>query len=242
MSTLFDWSPEKIEYYRRASEYTGFFRELFQLSLPYFGPDDEVVDLGCGLGLFDILLAPHVRHIDAIDVHPYAVAYLRGALAEDGITNVDATLSDTADFLAADKHAWDVVFMSFFGEGSDTFTALLKQARKRMVMITHNDGKKRECPAGPPSRRLSTAASISAYLDERGIAYKRGDHVLDFGQPLKSLADAGKFAACYATKGGFEEVLPVLTRVSADEYSYFLPKERNISLFVVDTGGGLVVR
>ncbi|MDR2611217.1 MAG: methyltransferase, partial [Clostridiales Family XIII bacterium] len=157
MPALFDWTPEKIEYYRRASDYTGFFRKLVELALPFFDAEDEVVDLGCGLGLFDVLLAPYVRHIEAIDVHPYAIAYLKCALVNGGITNVDAVLSDTADYIVSGAVAraldggetrptermrvWDVIFMSFFGEASDTFNILLRQARKRVVMITHNDDK-----------------------------------------------------------------------------------------------------
>jgi hypothetical protein len=132
--------------------------------------------------------------------------------------------------------------MSFFGEASNTFATLLKQARKRVVMITHNDNKARRGMPVFSKRRLSNAVAIAAYLDKHGVSYFRSDHIIDFGQPLKSLRDAERFSACYASKGVAKLIYPELIELNDGEYQYFLPKERNISVFVVDTDGKIVLR
>ena len=67
---LFEWTEEKIEWYVRASRASGFHRALAGRILPFLKRADHVVDLGCGAGLIDLELAPHVEKITGIDINP----------------------------------------------------------------------------------------------------------------------------------------------------------------------------
>ncbi|MDR1069066.1 MAG: class I SAM-dependent methyltransferase, partial [Clostridiales Family XIII bacterium] len=229
---LFHWSHKKIDYYRRAGEYTGFFAKLLSLLLPLFDADDEVADLGSGLGLFDLLLAPHVRHIDAIDEHPAAIADLEAEIRERGIGNIDTTVASVENLA---EHEWDVIFMSFFGLAAGDLTAMLKRARKRVIIVTHNDDKARRGKNAYSKRRLSNATAIADYIDGEGIEYQRFDYLMDFGHPLKSLEDAEHFADCDTHGSRKSAMHSELIAIKDGDYAYFVPKDKNISVFVIDT-------
>jgi hypothetical protein len=244
---MLDWSSEKINYYKRAAEHTKFFHKLLALLLPFFDEDDDVADMGCGIGLFDLLLASHVRHIDAIDENPWAIADLCAEIEARDISNIDTEISLVSD---VEKSAWDVIFMSFFGEEGGALTELLGKARKRVITVAHNDDKARAGCGNLSKRRLSNATSIARYFDITGVEYQRFDYLIDFGQPFETMADAECFVDLYLPPESDETargarrkgVLAEIIEINEGEYNFFLPKEKNISAFVVDTSGNVVIR
>jgi SAM-dependent methyltransferase len=237
---MLDWSSEKIEYYKRAAAHTKFFDKLLALLLPLFSADDDVADMGCGLGLFDLLLSPYVRHIDAIDENQSVIDNLRSEIEVRGINNIDTEIALVSDVI---KPAWDIIFMSFFGNEGDMLTALLGKARKRVITVAHNDDKSRSDRGNLSRRRLSNATSIARYFEITGVEYHRFDYLLDFGQPFETMDDAEHFVNIYlppeldeaTRKMKFKATLTDLIEISESGYNYFLPKEKNISVFVVSS-------
>jgi len=92
------WTPEKIENFRRSSEYTAFHKKLSVLAEPYLDDTWSLVDIGCGTGLLDIWLAPMVASIDAVDTDTGAIECLAGR-----IDDVFRTEADIAENLAMSK-------------------------------------------------------------------------------------------------------------------------------------------
>lgn len=69
---------------------------LALLSMISFDPDDKVLDLGCGYGLFGIVAAHHVSptQVTMIDNDPRAVAVARRNAEANGVPGVTVALSD----------------------------------------------------------------------------------------------------------------------------------------------------
>ncbi|CAN5675508.1 class I SAM-dependent methyltransferase [soil metagenome] len=52
-------------------------------------PESIVVDLGAGTGTFALAVAPHCKRVIAADVSPTMLEYMRQAIEQTGLTNVD---------------------------------------------------------------------------------------------------------------------------------------------------------
>ena len=68
----------------------------------YLGPDMRIVEFGCGTGTTAIHHAPHVRHIDAIDISEKMLDIGRDKVRDAGIDNITFTRGTLAEFNAAD--------------------------------------------------------------------------------------------------------------------------------------------
>ena len=61
------------------------------------GPDDRVVDLGCGWGTFEWVLAPRVREITGVDFSATSIALCNERLATEALPNVRFVQADAGD-------------------------------------------------------------------------------------------------------------------------------------------------
>lgn len=77
------------------------------LTREYFTPDSKVLEFGCGTGSTALLHAPHVAHIDAIDVSPEMIRIARDKLKPAGIENVAFDVADM-DTYQAKPGSYDV--------------------------------------------------------------------------------------------------------------------------------------
>ena len=64
----------------------------------YFRPDMRVLEFGCGTGTTAIHHAPHVRHIDAIDISENMLEIGRSKAKAAGVDNVTFTRGTLIDF------------------------------------------------------------------------------------------------------------------------------------------------
>ena len=74
----------------------------------FFEPDMRVLEFGCGTGTTAIHHAPHVQHIDAIDISGNMIEIARGKAKAAGIDNVTFTRGTLAGFNAQDA-SYDAV-------------------------------------------------------------------------------------------------------------------------------------
>ncbi len=72
------------------------------------GPDDRVVDLGCGWGTFEWVLGPGVREIVGVDFSARSVELCNDRLAEAPIEGVRFVQADAGD-TGLEEGAWDLV-------------------------------------------------------------------------------------------------------------------------------------
>ena len=74
--------------------------------------DDVVVDVGAGTGLLTLALAPHARHVWAIDIAAPMCDYLRTKATSAGLTNVDVAVASAVSLPLVDDTA-DVVVSNY---------------------------------------------------------------------------------------------------------------------------------
>ena len=73
-----------------------------------FSPDMRVLEFGCGTGTTAIHHAPHVRHIDAIDISENMLDIARTRASEAGVENVTFTRGTLQD-IDRDAEAYDAI-------------------------------------------------------------------------------------------------------------------------------------
>jgi len=256
------WTPEKIENYKRASEYTAFHRKLSVLVEPYLDESWTLADIGCGPGLIDYWIAPMTASIDAIDIDSVAIGDLTARIEDVFWTNRNVAEKirpriASIDDLESEK--WDVVMLSFFGVNEDVLRKALSLAKRRAVIFMHG----RRGQAGPfealDDGGKFTAAEMEAFLRAHNFTYKKTVMEMQFGQPYKSIEDIQSFLAEYGSLGdrrlefvdiGDEDVTDdeVIKRVTSVEeriiktdrfdYPFYLPKSVSVALFIILIGKG----
>lgn len=65
--------------------------------------DERVLDVGCGAGHTALALAPHVAHVDALDLTPGMLDQVHKLAAERGVANVSTRLGDAEAIPAEDR-------------------------------------------------------------------------------------------------------------------------------------------
>lgn len=88
---------DEMTYQRKLSETQSF-----------FSPDMRVLEFGCGTGAAAVKHAPHVQHIDAIDISENMLEIGRGRAREANVENIRFTRGTLAEF-DADTASLDVV-------------------------------------------------------------------------------------------------------------------------------------
>ena len=74
------------------------------------GPESEVLDIGCGPGLYDILFSPSVRSVHCTDASPGLIERLKADCARLRISNVSGEAVSWEDMKPSEPY--DVVFSS----------------------------------------------------------------------------------------------------------------------------------
>ena len=234
------WTPEKIESYKQASEYTSFHKRLSVLAAPYLDKQWTLADIGCGPGLLDFWLAPMAACIDAIDNDSAAIEDLKKRLDDVFLTDrhtaekIRPRLASLEDLAG---ESWDVVLMGFFGFDAAAIEAALALAARRVLVFMHGrPDSEGPLAAGDDGGKLS-AAELEAFLEGKGFAFKKNVMEMQFGQPFKSLDDIHRLLAMYDGDGkrsvGIEERIEKTNRF---DYPYYLPKSISVAMFIILAG------
>lgn len=235
---MIEWTDKTIEYFKDASEYTGFHRNLAEKIRPYLKPDWTLCDLGCGLGLLDIELSDSVSKITAIDHSKKAINDLNDRAKAQAIKNIHAKVGDV-DKIKDEK--WGVLLMSFYG-GSDELDRLFSLAKHKVIMVCFSDDDIKNKAKKSSKKNKSTTESKEKYLKSKGYPYKKIENIMEFGQPFKSMDDAYDFFDVYLTeedphkrKAIIEKDLKGIAPANLDkEFPYFKSIKKKIGILIVD--------
>lgn len=225
MIVAFTWDKDQIRWYEEASEASSFHRELASLIRPFLKADDRVCDWGCGLGKLSLELAPYVESIDCVDCDPGVLRSLDEAAVRQGRTNIRRHLgqAETMDL------GCDVGLMVFFGTPVPLMFSCIQRSRRLLIRVMNADKEGQV-------RGRESVAEIEQALNEAGYPYDRKDASLVFGQPFSSLEDAKAYLSLYGREGeGVEERLKQVVKRKHPLYPYYLAKEKDISILVVDS-------
>jgi precorrin-6B methylase 2 len=242
----FIWNEKTIGWFIAASEYTGFHGNLAALARPHVDDCETLCDIGCGLGLIDLELAKHVRGVVCVDRNEAAINALNGLISARGASNVAARVADANELAADERH--DAVIMSFFGSSVDAVARFMTLCVKKMILIVHA----KPSPAGRVNAvslrpKPLGADEVRRFLTGRGASFREFDAAIEFGQPFKSREDARDFLRVYASETAraagvvgperlCDDMENRLVETGESDYPLYLPKPKELAMFVVDGG------
>ena len=228
---LFSWNNDTIKWYEAASEYTGFYKNLASAVEPMVKGAGTFADMGCGIGLVDLELAPSVGNVLCVDVSEQATAYLRGRVRARGIENIDVIQANCFDI---DK-VFDVIYLCFFS--SRDIERFLPKCKKLISVV----GGDNNAPLFPQSYRKKSKNTIEGekqYLDGLHLSYRLKECEFEFGQPLETREDAGLYVRTYAPEIPQEELDGFLEsrliRTGSEKYPFYMPRKKMVGIFEVD--------
>ena len=231
---LITWNDKTLDWFRSASEFTGFHKKLAELLLPHIETGGTLCDVGCGIGLIDFELCKKVKSITCVDIDPEAIRLCSSEIARRGITNIKPLLSDAKELAGT----WDTVISVFHGTTEALVDFYVKRARKKVVAVTHTEGLGNFGPRAYKSAKCTTAITAAELLGGRGIKYTHISSALEYGQPFRELENAWEFVEAYSKNAPGEAIEEYLSENLVEtrdlEYPLYLPNVKNFGIFIID--------
>ncbi len=224
------WNKKTIQLYRDAAEYCDFHQKLAAFITPYLTEDDSILDLGCGHGYIDLILAKHVKQITCIDNDKAVLTSLKSH-APPNITILHSAIEN----LAVIPH--DYIMMSFFGRLTKDYDRLKKYAIKGIITIKNVQRTVIEMPNQKALKR-ETHGDIVAFCNEKQLDYQAATIELEFGQPFKTMADVYSYLNRYKplNAGDYDDYIKnKLLTIDDTLYRYYLPKLKQIGIAIIKT-------
>lgn len=233
----FTWTEEKIKFYKDASRYTGFHRQVGEIIRPYLDENWTLCDLGCGLGLIDFEISPYVNRITAIDLSDLAISDYRKRLEASSIENISVESGDSDEVKG---RLWDAVLLSFFGKPGEELDRIFSMAEKEAILITYVDPLSEKHGQLKKNHNRPTTSDYEAHIKNKGYKYEIIYKDMDFGQPFRSLEEAGLYHESYSRETDPDKRTQLIRKNLKDvestgdkEFPYFLSKKKGIGIIVV---------
>ena len=138
----------------------------------------------------------------------------------------------------APEKPYDAMVFCLFGRTEDTLRIARKQCRGKIFLVK-SDYSHHRFSAGKVSLGEYTAGSTEAVLHEKGVPYTVERFTAEFGQPFRSLEATERFFALYNRSRSEtlskDEIKARLTAGSSEKFPYYLPHEKALCLFTVET-------
>jgi SAM-dependent methyltransferase len=227
---------KRPDYFKSAIDYTAFYKKLAVLIDPYLHSDWDLADVGCGSGEIDLELAPSLNSITAIDTNKEALEKLDSRI-DDLISHGDRSAGKIVTMRAgaytlADK-MWDVLLLCFYMVPQLNLIDLIAKARKRVILITHEQRKGSRFEPLPEYTPLHTDDELEDLIKSLDYNYKKEQAILQFGQPFKSIEDIHIYLEDYP------ELLRLsiedrITHTGRHDFPYYLPNNFSVGIFVID--------
>ncbi len=210
--------PNTARWFEDASRYTGYNGKMAGILLARIRTRGSLCDMGCGLAMADIEMAPHFRQVTCID--------LSGDAIRDARASAEKLGRDNMEFICADGSSvsgqWDAVISLFHGKTEDNFKYFSENAGSEFHAVTWEEGMHRNIMHAEPD-------VLMEMIRAAGFECSAEHMSLEYGQPFRSYEDAVAFVRAYGKneEGQTEDEYLVdrLQRIDG-EFSYYLPQLR----------------
>ena len=226
------WCEQKIDWYLRAGEHSQYPSLILEEVLPWLKPEYTVLDIGCGPGVYSLTISPFVKQVLALDKDQHALNALAVQAEERHLNNISCLHQEWPQVNLG--HKVDVV-IGALGSGK-----IMTETKSLEVITTLGPqlaflvapGKYLP-PFGWKQHRPKSAVTgkdTLSLLTQLGVNFNSKAISLDFGQPVKDMAEATEFLA------RFLKISPDLARGQAHSiarphsHGLFLPNRRNLIL------------
>ena len=233
---MFKWTEESIEWYRRAAFYTQYHVNLKKVLTPFFSKNEEICDIGCGLGYLDLELAPVVAGIVAVDREKKVTDILSGLASERNLKNLTVMCDDWS---VLPEECCDTLIMSAFGNIQKYLEDYLKICRKRIIIIRKSPKENLDGFSSVYNRRRIMEQDVE-YVKQRGLNTDLKFFDTEFGQPLKNKKEAERFVRHYRLMPDhmtMDQYLRIhLKKSSGGKYPYYFPNKKEMYMFTIEKG------
>jgi len=226
-----NWNEITIKSFVEASEYTSFHKKLAQYIRPYINSNRSFCDIGCGLGLIDIYLSKDLEDITCVDINKNAISYLDKSIYDNHIENIKCVVKDYKEI----NRKFHTILISFFSY--EDLEYFCKRCDRLITIV--ND---RSTSHIPISKKIMkeinqhSSKKLKKLLDENKIKYKHMPLSIEFGQTFIDEEEIIEYAKSYDDGQEYDAIYHHIVKnvIKGDNVSYYLPYEKNISIFIID--------
>lgn len=227
---MFRWEPDMVRFMRDASERGDYHDRLAAIVCNHAGNADCICDAGCGLGYLSNALSKHFPSVRALDISENAIAVAKTVNA--GLKNVTVSREDIVTFTP--DVPFDAAVFCFFGRTEEILRFAKRTCGGRVIVIKKNWAHHRFTVAKVPLKHTKLY-DLQRDLGALAIPYRSEEHVLEFGQPLRSEADAVRFFQVYSRDEHpenitFSDIAPRLVRTDDPTFPLYLPEQKRIGV------------
>ena len=233
---MFCWTDDMISFMQDAARFGSYQNELADWICNALPKARHVCDAGCGLGFLSAHLAGRFETVTAADISAQALSHLRSMAREGGISNLDILETDMMRFTP--ERAYDAMVFCLFGWMKEILRVAKRCCAGRIVVIKKAYTHHRFSVSSVPLRDEVTDQAAE-FLRAHGVSFQLETKTFDMGQPLRSLDGAVRFFETYSKDAPGtitrEAVLPRLRKTADEAFPYYLPQEKSLGRFVIDT-------
>ncbi len=140
--------------------------------------DADILDIGCGSGMYTIRLAKEAKHVTATDISKEMLRILKEDSSKLGLENIDTYLGDWMEFESDKK--FDVIFCSMTPavQSEEARTKVMEHAKGWVVYMGFAGRMDSNMVAGLykhygiTPKKFHDAPVMREWLEKRGIDYK----------------------------------------------------------------------
>ena len=233
---MFCWTDDMISFMQDAAKFGSYQDELADWICKALPKARHVCDAGCGLGFLAMHLAGRFARVTAADISAQALSNLRSMAREDGVSNLEILETDMLRFTP--DAPYDAMVFCLFGWMGEILRVAKRCCAGNIVVIKKAYMHHRFSISSVPLRDEVTKQAAE-FLRAHGVPFRLETKTFDMGQPLRSLDGAVRFFETYSkdAPGAItrEAVLPRLRETGDEAFPYYLPQEKSLGRFVIDT-------
>ena len=233
---MFRWTDDMVRFMRDAAGFGSYQTELAGWICSQIPQARHVCDAGCGLGFLALQLAQRYPRVTAADISGQALANLHRMAAEKNVSNLEILETDMMTFTP--EAPYDAMVFCLFGRMREILRVAKRCCAGKIVVVKKAFTHHRFSVSSVPLRDEVTDQAAD-FLRAQGVPFQLETKTFDMGQPLRSLDDAVRFFEIYSKDAPGtitrETVLPRLRETGDDVFPYYLPQEKALGRFILDT-------
>ena len=191
------------------------------------------MDIGCGAGLVDLLLARELGEITCVDKSPVPLCFIEREAVAQGLPNV-RTLEADANTLVG---CWDTALMMSFGRVQDNLHHYLSLCRQNLIAVVRANAQGQLGPAEYHPPKCNCVSTVTDALDAMGVHYTLIEDTIEYGQPFASWEEAGAFVRAYSKNPPDTSVAAFLDerlqKTNHPDFPLYLPNRKPIGVLVI---------
>lgn len=231
---LYAWDDNCLQWYAHAVEYRSFHQEVAEFMRQDLPSRPSLCDVGCGIGALTLQLAPHCRHITAIDLHPKPISYLQEQAAARGLANISAYAEDFLTLPVPDEPYDGVVFC--LAGGVEQFLEKGRQWGKTLFFVENATSQRSFSSVGAQTKETYFNHDLQL-LTDLGIPHSYRFFTAPFGQVFTDRSDAEAFMHHYnpdEPEASIQAALKArLQPIDHPKFKLFMPNEKPLLMITI---------